>query len=90
MQALDPPTATELQQILAKARALTLVKNSSFDDEAETRTKLNAHGIPDELIAKQLATLKSNTANHTAVLTSYSLLHSLQHLDTIQETSPRR
>jgi len=90
MQALDPPTTTEPQQILAKARALTRVKNSSFEDEAETRQKLNAHGIPDELIAKQLATLKSNTANHTAVLTSYSLLHSLQHLDTIQETSPRR
>ena len=90
MQALDPPTVPEALQILAKARALTRAKNSSFEDEAETRQKLNAHGIPDELIAKQLATLKSNTANHTAVLTSYSLLHSLQHLDTIQETSPRR
>lgn len=80
----------EAQLILARARSLTYVQNSAFDDEAETRKKLNAHGIPDELIASQLATLKSNTANHTAVLTSYSLLHSLQHLDVIQKRSPRR
>ncbi len=85
-----PPTLPEIQQILANVRTLTAAKNSSFEDEAETRKKLNAHGIPDELIAKQLATMESNTANNTAVLTSYSLLHSLQHLDVIQETSPRR
>ena len=80
----------EVQQILARARALTLVENSVFDDDAETTSKLNAHGIPADLIATQLATLKSNTANRTAVLTSYSLLHSLQHLDVIQRSSPRR
>jgi len=80
----------EVQQILARARALTLVENSVFDDDAETTSKLNAHGIPADLIATQLATLKSNSANRTAVLTSYSLLHSLQHLDVIQRSSPRR
>jgi tryptophan 2,3-dioxygenase len=80
---------SEREQILSKVRGLAVVENSQFDDEAETRQKLNAHGIPDELIARQLATFSANTANNTAVLTSYSLLHSLQHLDIIQKASPR-
>lgn len=86
MHTIDIP---EVKAILEKAAMLAGVKNSSFDDESETRKKLNAHGIGDDEIAKQLATLKSNSANNTAVLTSYSLLHSLQHLDAIQQESQR-
>ena len=48
---------------------------------------LNAHGLSDEEIERQLATLSSNTADSTGVLTTYSLLHSLHHLDAIDERS---
>ncbi|MDX1382252.1 MAG: hypothetical protein R3190_01345 [Thermoanaerobaculia bacterium] len=79
----------EVERIVLQAKLLAAVHNSDYDDETGTRRRLNEHGIPDDEIAKQLATLSSNTSGSTAVLTSYSLLHSLQHLDTILEESPR-
>jgi hypothetical protein len=90
MECPSPQDTPEVKKILAQVATLASVRNSAFDDEEETRRKLNAHGIPDDEIARQLATLKSNSANSTAVLTSYSLLHSLQHLDAILDRSPRR
>lgn len=80
----------EVRIILTRARELSRVRNSSYEGEAETRDRLHAHGIPDELIAKQLGMMKSNTADKAAVLASYSLLHSLQHLDAIEAKSPRQ
>ncbi len=85
----DPLEICEVRQLLDKVAALAEVRNSDFDDEAETRKKLHAHGIGDEEIARQLATLQRNSAGSTAVLTSYSLLHSLQHLDAIQHGAAR-
>jgi hypothetical protein len=85
------PTAPETtRELVARAASLARIVNSDFDDEAETRRRLNAHGLSDEEISRQLATLSANTSGSTAVLTSYSLLHSLQHLDRLLESSPPR
>jgi len=83
------PRAHSAEDIVARVTSLRRISNCDVDSEVETRRKLNAHGIDDEEIARQLATLRTNTAGHIGVLTSYSLLHSLQHLDVILERSPR-
>ncbi|MCM2269855.1 MAG: hypothetical protein NDJ75_07125 [Thermoanaerobaculia bacterium] len=83
-------TPAAMREILDRAAALARLTNSEYDDEVETRRKLNAHGLSDDEIARQLATLSANTAGSSAVLTSYSLLHSLQHLDTLLALSPSR
>lgn len=81
-------TAALVLGILTHAAALADAKHSVPADEHETRRMLNAHGIPDEEIERQLSSLSSNTAGTTAVLTSYPYLHSLHHLDAIHARSP--
>ena len=74
----------ELRKILDRAHQLSRVEHTERVTSAETRARLNAHGLDDAEIERQLATLKWNTAsNDTAVLTTYSYLHGLQHLDDI-------
>ena len=77
--------STEVDAILEQAGQYSRARHSDYYTDAEARQRLNAHGLDDAEITRQLATLKSNTAGTAAVLTSYSLLHSLQHLDTILE-----
>jgi hypothetical protein len=76
-------------EILARIDGLRHINNSDPGSDGETRRKLNEHGIDDDEIARQLATLRSNTAGGAGVLINYSLLHSLQHLDAILARSPR-
>jgi len=76
-------------EILARIDGLRQVSNSDPGSDAETRRKLNEHGIDDSEIARQLATLRSNTAGGAGVLIDYSLLHSLQHLDVVLARTPR-
>ena len=78
------------EDVLARVHALRNVRHSDFGDEEETRRRLNVHGIDDEEIERQLSLLSSNTFGSTAVLTSYSLLHSLQHMDSMLDKTPRR
>ena len=79
----------EVRQLLARAAQLARVEHTEHVGEAETREKLNAHGLDDTEIKRQLGTLKLNTAeNKTAAITTYSFLHGLQHLDVINGKSP--
>jgi hypothetical protein len=90
---MNQPSETPVlarEDILSRVRALRDVRHSDFGNEEATRRKLNAHGIDDEEIARQLSLLSSNTSGSTAVLTSYSLLHSLQHMDSMLDNTPRR
>jgi len=74
----------ELRKMLDRALQLSRVEHTERVTSQETRARLNAHGLDDAEIERQLATLKWNTAsNDTAVLTTYSYLHGLQHLDDI-------
>jgi hypothetical protein len=76
------------EDILSRVRALRDLRHSDFGNEEETRRKQNVHGIDDEEIARQLSLLSSNTSGSAAVLTSYSLLHSLQHMDSMLGNTP--
>lgn len=89
MSSSTSPTALSGEEILARIHGLRHVSNSDPGSDAETRRKLNEHGIDDNEIARQLATLRSNTAGGAGVLINYSLLHSLQHLDVVLTRSPR-
>ena len=76
--------------MLQRALQLARAEHTERAAATETRARLNAHGLPDEEIERQLATLASNTAqNETAVLTTYSFLHGLQHLDDISRKAGR-
>ena len=76
--------------MLERAMQLARAEHTERVTSAETRSRLNAHGLQDAEISRQLATLRSNTAhNDTAVLTTYSYLHSLQHLDDINRKAGR-
>ena len=88
MKDRNRPAPAEAATIRAQAAALAAVAHADPDDESVARAKLNAHGIDDAEIARQLSTMASNTAGTPAVLTSYSLLHGLQHLDAIERTPP--
>lgn len=80
----------EVQRLLDRAAQLARVEHTERVSEEETLAKLNAHGLDNGEIARQLGTLKSNTAgNKTAAITTYSFLHGLQHLDEIDSKSPR-
>ena len=82
---------TEVEGLIALAARLAVVVNTEEISEAETRRRLNEHGVDDEEIARQLSTLGSNTAtNRLAAITTYSYLHGLQHLDQVLRASPRR
>lgn len=75
-------------RLVARFAQLAAVRNSEDLGHAETRRRLNNHGIADDEIARQLATLKWNTAGDpTAAITTYSYLHGLQHLDAINRAS---
>jgi len=77
--------------MLDRVSRLARVEHTQRVTDAETRAKLNAHGIGDEEIARQLSTLRWNTApNATAPITTYSYLHGLQHLDVMNAASPER
>jgi tryptophan 2,3-dioxygenase len=85
---MTPDTHRAIEGMLALAQQLARVKHTETARAADTRARLNAHGIDDESIAQQLSTLKWNTAeNETAVISTYSYLHGLQHLDDIQARS---
>ena len=87
---LSPDVDTEILKLLERAMQLARAEHTERVTSATTRARLNAHGLADEEIARQLATLKSNTAsNETAVLTTYSFLHGLQHLDDINRKAGR-
>ena len=76
--------------MLERAMHLARAEHTERVTPSETRARLNAHGLPDEEIARQLATLKWNTAhNETAAITTYSFLHGLQHLDDINRKAGR-
>ena len=78
-------TTTETSQLLAHAARLAAVEHTERVEAADTRAQLNAHGLDDAEIERQLASLKWNTAeNKTAAITTYSYLHGLQHLDVIE------
>jgi tryptophan 2,3-dioxygenase len=79
----------EVRAMLERAAQLARVPHTERVTEEHTRRKLNAHGIDDAEIARQLGTLKWNTApNAMAPITTYSYLHGLQHLDDIRVKSP--
>lgn len=81
--------STDISEILARAAALARVAHSDYDEPETARRRLNAHGLDDGEIARQLATLSANSAGTPAVLTSYSLLRSLQHIDELRARVPR-
>lgn len=86
----SPAVAEEVRKLIARACQLMRVEHTEQASAEQTRTRLNDHGLDDEEIARQLSTLKWNTAqNDTAVLTTYSYLHGLQHLDAINGKSAR-
>jgi len=88
---VDPADGMEVRKLIDRASQLARVQHTERVTDAETRKKLNAHGIGDEEIARQLSTLKWNTApNATAPITTYSYLHGLQHLDVMNAASPER
>ena len=77
--------------MLDRVSRLARVEHTQRVTDAATRAKLNAHGIGDEEIARQLSTLRWNTApSATAPITTYSYLHGLQHLDVMNAASPER
>ena len=79
----------EVRRLLDRAAQLAAVAHTEHVTEAQTRQKLNTHGIDDAEIARQLSTLKWNSApNVMAPITTYSYLHGLQHLDAIGAKSP--
>lgn len=81
---------SEAEALVAMAARLAAVVNTENLSEADTRRRLNDHGVDDEEIARQLSTLGSNSAaNKLAAITTYSYLHGLQHLDGILAASPR-
>jgi tryptophan 2,3-dioxygenase len=81
-----PDAEPEVRRMLDRAAQLARVEHTERVTEAQTRKKLNAHGIGDDEIARQLSTLKWNTApNASAPITTYSYLHGLQHLDAIND-----
>jgi len=81
----------EASRILERVAQLARVEHTERVSATDTRARLNAHGLDDTEIARQLATLERNTAdNDTAVLTTYSFLHGLQHLDDITRDANRR
>jgi hypothetical protein len=81
---------TESESLIALAARLGSTPNTEDLGEAETRRRLNEHGVSDEEIARQLSTLGSNTApDKLAPIVTYSYLHGLQHLDGILSASPR-
>lgn len=85
---MTPDTLPAIEDILTRARQLAQVAHTEPAQAADTRRRLHDHGIDDREIARQLATLKWNTAgNATAVITTYSYLHGLQHLDDLQGRS---
>jgi tryptophan 2,3-dioxygenase len=76
--------------MLERAMHLARAEHTERVSSADTRARLNTHGLSDTEISRQLATLKWNTAqNDTAVLTTYSYLHGLQHLDDINRKTGR-
>lgn len=82
---------TEADALIAQAARLAVVSNTEVVSEAESKRRLNEHGVDDEEIARQLSTLSSNTAaNSMAAITTYSFLHGLQHLDDVIKASPGR
>lgn len=81
-------TRFAVEGMLTLAQQFARVGHTETAHAADTRSRLNAHGIDDEEIARQLSSLKWNTAeNKTAVISTYSYLHGLQHLDDIQARS---
>ncbi len=85
----SPAVGIEVRKLLERAAQLARVEHTEHVEEADTRRKLNAHGIDDAEIARQLGTLKWNSApNVTAPITTYSYLHGLQHLDAIHASTP--
>ena len=86
----SPAVGMEVRKLLDRAAQLARVEHTEHVTEAHTRQKLNAHGIDDDEIARQLGTLKWNSApNASAPITTYSYLHGLQHLDAMQAGSPQ-
>ncbi len=86
----SPAAGPEVRKLLERASQLARVEHTERVTAAETRKRLNEHGLDNAEIARQLSTLKWNSApNDTAVLTTYSFLHGLQHLDTITGQSAR-
>ncbi len=77
--------STEVDAVLEQAEKYSRARHSDYFSDREARSRLNTHGLDDAEITRQLATFRSNTAGTAAVLTSYSLLHSLQHLDRLLE-----
>ncbi len=73
-----------MTRLLARAAQLAAVEHTEPVTASETRARLNAHGLDDAEIERQLASLKWNTPeNKTAAITTYSYLHGLQHLDAL-------
>lgn len=88
---VSPAVDLEVRKLLDRAAQLARVEHTERVTEAQTRKKLNAHGISDDEIARQLRTLKWNTSpNATAPITTYSYLHGLQHLDVMNAASTER
>jgi tryptophan 2,3-dioxygenase len=80
----EAPAANEVQQLLSRVAQFAAVKHTEQAEAADTRARLNAHGLDNAEIERQLESLKWNTAeNKTAAITTYSYLHGLQHLDAI-------
>jgi tryptophan 2,3-dioxygenase len=86
----SPAVGIEVRKLLDRAAQLARAEHTEHVSESYTRRKLNAHGIDDDEIDRQLGTLKWNTApNVTAPITTYSYLHGLQHLDAMNASAPR-
>jgi hypothetical protein len=82
--------AMEVRQLLTRAALLAVVEHTEQVQAADTRAQLNAHGLDDAEIERQLGSLKWNSAeNKTAAITTYSYLHGLQHLDAINAQSEK-
>jgi hypothetical protein len=79
----------DVSQLLARAAQLASVKHTERAEPGETRARLNAHGLDDAEIERQLRSLQWNSAeSKTAAITTYSYLHGLQHLDAIGSRGP--
>lgn len=75
-----------MKRMLARVAQLAAVEHTEAVTSSETRARLNAHGLDDAEIERQLGSLKWNTPeNKTAAITTYSYLHGLQHLDALTD-----
>jgi hypothetical protein len=80
----------EVRSLLARAARLAAVVHTEHADALDTWERLNAHGLDNAEIERQLASLKWNTAeNPTAAITTYSYLHGLQYLDLLEKGRTR-